>query len=377
MTPKDRSRRVEQRDGALKEFETYLKYGGITARITTDWEEYHRFLRMYMKNFVCAPVPEASLTITSSFPGHQRLDVPVMTDFNNIRTVGPGLEVGDGVVVRQDRTRRLTAEFEGGDRIHVSCVDRVRAPSTGDLKAFLRRVRDRVSPPPPSHVFHAFQVHLRLTFHYPLFWLLETLLGWHVMHASAISYRGAGIVLGGLAGVGKSTLAAYLHFHLSNVAVLTDNFLPYDGERVHAFPEPSRLSPEAMDIGSVPLDLPDSFELQGRTYWVPKLPEVVEVRPSKAFLVTLGSAFRREPVPYTSFVQTTLALSGLVSELPYHSYVSVFSLATHRAPSSAESRANTMLECFQDAACAEVTIPRVARFALHHDELVRTLGLDA
>jgi hypothetical protein len=85
---------------------------------------------------------------------------------------------------------------------------------------------------------------MRLTVHYPLFWLLERSKGIGVLHASAVEKNGQTLIFTGLNGSGKSTLAAYFWQRLG-YKLLSDNFLLYDSQILYGFPEVVR-TPEKL-----------------------------------------------------------------------------------------------------------------------------------
>jgi hypothetical protein len=76
--------------------------------------------------------------------------------------------------------------------------------------------------------------------YYPMIWRLETARGWELLHASAVEKDGRAIILSGLGGVGKSTLALSLLADTS-FRFVSDNLILHDGARIYALPEPIRL----------------------------------------------------------------------------------------------------------------------------------------
>jgi len=76
--------------------------------------------------------------------------------------------------------------------------------------------------------------------YYPLIWHFERTRGWSLLHASAVERDGRAVILSGLGGVGKSTLALSLMADPS-FRFISDNLILHDDERIYALPEPVRL----------------------------------------------------------------------------------------------------------------------------------------
>lgn len=79
---------------------------------------------------------------------------------------------------------------------------------------------------------------------YPVFWILEHTKHIFLLHASAVNYKGKGLIFAGLSGVGKTILA--LKFTLdAGAKFICDNFLLWDEKTVYPFPEFVRLPKDA------------------------------------------------------------------------------------------------------------------------------------
>jgi hypothetical protein len=88
---------------------------------------------------------------------------------------------------------------------------------------------------------------LRLLIDFPVFWMLDYRRGVGVFHGSAVARDGRCIVLTGLDGCGKSTLAYYLCTQ-RGYRLVADNFILTDGKRILAFPGAMRLSKDVLAI---------------------------------------------------------------------------------------------------------------------------------
>ncbi|MBI3448840.1 MAG: hypothetical protein HY049_08005 [Acidobacteria bacterium] len=81
--------------------------------------------------------------------------------------------------------------------------------------------------------------------YYPLIWHFERTRGWGLLHASAVERNGRAIVLSGLGGAGKATLALSLMADPS-FRFISDNLILHDEERIYSLPEPVRLDPSSV-----------------------------------------------------------------------------------------------------------------------------------
>jgi len=81
-----------------------------------------------------------------------------------------------------------------------------------------------------------FSTLLYYLFYHPLLWWLSRGAGWQVLHAGAVATRIGAVVLVGMPGCGKSTLAVAM-LAAPDQRLLSDNLVLHDGERVMACPE--------------------------------------------------------------------------------------------------------------------------------------------
>ncbi|HYC01372.1 MAG TPA: hypothetical protein VEC57_19725 [Candidatus Limnocylindrales bacterium] len=81
-----------------------------------------------------------------------------------------------------------------------------------------------------------FSTLLYYLFYHPLLWRLSRLEGWHVLHGGAVATPAGAVVLAGMPGCGKSTLAVAMLADAS-CRMLSDNLVLHDGLRALACPE--------------------------------------------------------------------------------------------------------------------------------------------
>lgn len=90
----------------------------------------------------------------------------------------------------------------------------------------------------------------RSLIHYPLFLSLEDKKSIFFMQAGGVEKDGKGFIFMGLPGCGKTTIVAAL-LREKGVRFISDNFLPYDKERLYAFPESFRIRDKVEAKGAI------------------------------------------------------------------------------------------------------------------------------
>jgi len=345
-------------------FITNFEYCGITISITTNWEVYHDFVNLYLKHFVSTSDKEPTLRIQSLFPissEDQLCSFPFLCD--NLRKVGRNVYFDERRIYYQQGNCNVFAQFDGNDGLSIYCIDSMRLWKRGGFKTTAMNIARKVFLRRLSEVYGTFQTHMRLTFHFPLFWLIESHHGFHLLHAAVVRINGDCIIFSGLASVGKTTLATFLYSNYPGTDILTDNFLLYDCERIYGFPEASRLSNQGIEIASAQSLLSDTFVLGHRLHWLPRKPDPIDAVPKKAFLVCLGKSMRVEPITADLFTETALGLNDVVKEFHNYNYVSLFPFATCRSFDIHVSRVRSLKSCLQNVDCAVLTIPDVSNLS--------------
>jgi len=139
---------------------------------------------------------------------------------------------------------------------------------------------------------HQFQTALRSMFHFPIFYILEKYYNIHLLHGSALAKNDAGIILCGLAGVGKSTLSMELILK-RGYKHLTDNYVLFGSDKVYGFPEPIRIDKKAIRLISRAFVPKDNFKVNNRSYFVlPTDLTIPEANINRIFFTVLSSESR-------------------------------------------------------------------------------------
>jgi hypothetical protein len=133
--------------------------------------------------------------------------------------------------------------------------------------------------------------------YHPILWLLGREQGWCVLHAGAVASGGSAVVLAGMPGCGKSTLAVAMTADPA-WTMLSDNLVLCDGRRVLACPEMLLLDRRSLErVGTAARRLAASGEK--RVYERDAYrPDTTELRPSvPSVLFNVGRGLRTELVP--------------------------------------------------------------------------------
>jgi len=83
--------------------------------------------------------------------------------------------------------------------------------------------------------------------YYPIFWHLERTRGCAVVHASALGTSAGAVLIGGLGGVGKTTLSVALS-RMPGFSLGAENLTLADGVGVYPCVEPIRLDPQSLSL---------------------------------------------------------------------------------------------------------------------------------
>ena len=272
-----------------------LNLHGVTVQFKSDDPRLLRFVERNLGCFAGAPSPDTPTVEGVYRLAHKyRTLEAVAADAEAALQVGTGLFVGQAAVVwavadwytyflQHGQSKICTTLFaSGGTKRKVKDIGRA---------ALRPGLHQRVKG---SRITQA----MRLLVHFPVFWLLEQTRGIAVIHGAAVARNGRAIVLTGLDGVGKSTLALYLCQH-RGFSLLADNFVLTDGEQILSFPEMTRLSKDS--IKAVGLDGQGFEQLGQRTYLSTDAFTTVLTAECAAIITNrIGSGLHLETVESTS-----------------------------------------------------------------------------
>jgi hypothetical protein len=175
--------------------------------------------------------------------------------------------------------------------------------------------------------------------YYPVWWHLESRGLAHPLHAAGVALDGRALLLGGLPGCGKSTVATAL-LGVPGAELLSDNVVLHDGAELHGCFEPLLLDAAsraalADHVGVTPLGrrhqyARDAYALPHRTGGVPLAAAVVVAR---------GRATRLTRLAATECARLLLAANEAAKEVRrYHVLTALLALAERDALGHLEQR---------------------------------------
>src|SRR6266508_3667717 len=205
---------------------------------------------------------------------------------------------------------------------------------------------------------------MRYLVYHPLIWYLERSRGWTLLHASALDSVEGGIIIGGLAGVGKSTTCVALT-QRPGITLVSENLLLTDGEYIYSCYEPIRLdqgSLAALGEGLTGLTrMPFPEEAKEKWLFRPTDDDLPErVKPAVLFLPRFAPRrYLRQLAPDLA-AEKVIAINGLVRELDdYNWYASALNMTWPRTGQAAQ-RVAVLGQLCRTVLCFELGIDRSA-----------------
>lgn len=111
----------------------------------------------------------------------------------------------------------------------------------------------------PDYRYEKYFSLLKYFLYFPMIWYQEQFRGRYLLHASGVAHQGAGIALGGVGGVGKTTTCIAL-LRQPSTQLLSENLILYNAERFYQLYEPIRLDDDSVALlGDTAAVYPASF----------------------------------------------------------------------------------------------------------------------
>ena len=204
--------------------------------------------------------------------------------------------------------------------------------------------------------------------YYPLFWYLEYFRDTHLLHASAVDCNGQGVVICGLEGIGKTSLALSL-LEDKNCRFLSDNLVFYDREKVYPCHELVRI-----------------HKGESERLWKGRFKRISEFKAAKNFYAPLDRCrkgisvdvfifpqfarkFKVKEIPLSEAVNKAIILSNIPSELSnYSEYANLYNwLSAGFDPFT--SRQKALSQVLTKARCYEVEMSKSEGIAKNSSRL--------
>lgn len=198
---------------------------------------------------------------------------------------------------------------------------------------------------------------VRQTILFPIIWLLARFPKVFSMHAAAINYSGSGVILAGLASIGKSTMS--LSFTLNALSTfLADNYLLYDKEKIYPFPEWIRLSSETISLlGNIEKLGYSKLKRYGRNYYQLDRSLISEpVIPKIIFFPRISKNNMIKQISVSTAIDRILLSNNHVREFPEHSLPGLVDFIVYNEDSLYENMLETLRNLLTKAVIFEVGI---------------------
>lgn len=197
---------------------------------------------------------------------------------------------------------------------------------------------------------------------FPVFYILEKKRNIFLIHGSAISYNGMGILIAGLAGIGKSTAAISLTLKPDNsVKFLTDNFLLYDKEYIYPFPEYIRVHDDMLSIiGDISkLGAPDIRRYKRNHYILKSEYISSRITPNVLFIPFLADSSYIKEISKTVALDRLLLSNDHVKEFHTYHHICLVDFLTYSEESTYKKKIKILEMMLSKIAIYEVGVTRM------------------
>jgi hypothetical protein len=218
-------------------FTAHLTLLGVQFQIQTDYPPYARYLKLHFGALLEVKNTAADISVNASWNKET-----VSNHFAGYDKVGGSIYQSKESLIwlKKLGSRRLELHLQlnqNQKKLTVNGIYHKKSPKD-DLKYLFGKNEQ--------------SLFFDLTYYYiyfPLFWYLEAFSGIHPLHASSLFINGKCIVLSGLEGIGKTTLALGL-LSKPEAQLMSDNLIGYDAQGVRGCPEPIRLHEDGRKLVS-------------------------------------------------------------------------------------------------------------------------------
>ncbi len=177
----------------------------------------------------------------------------------------------------------------------------------------------RASTNPATYEYKKLFSLMRYLVYHPLVWYLRKFRGWTALHASALESEIGGIIIAGLAGVGKSTTCVAL-MQKMGARIVSENLILTNGRFIYSCYEPIRLDEGSLALlgnnanGLKPMEFP--VGVKEKTLFHLKWQELPQaVKPVALFLPEFRGSHYVRPLSPALAAEKIIAINGLVREL--------------------------------------------------------------
>ena len=332
----------------------FLQIAGLKIKVKTNYFRYYNYLSLYFKKIILPERREANFDIEIDV---YWLKKNLKYHIAEIKKTDKFFEIGTntfiarhrGVTIRKvGKRKKMIFDFTVKDKKFC-------------LKVVIQRkilkdvMRYGLLGKSETEIFFAFTYPI---LYYPVFWYLEYFLSRHILHASAIEFDNKSIVVCGLEGIGKTSLAL-LFLEKQESCLLSDNLVFYDKKKIYPCYELIRIHKNEK-----------SFLWYGKFEKVDKLKALTDfyspkvelkregTRPDIFIFPEFGSDFFIEERPRKEATNRAIVLSYLPAELNnYFEYRNLYNLLDMKF-NAWESQYKVLNDLLHSVCSYRVVMPR-------------------
>jgi len=331
-----------------------LNIARLKVKIATNYVKYYDYLNLYFGKIILAQdiKDEFDIEINADWKNE-----PWRNYFQELRQSNSFFEIGANAgigkkgittVRKVGKKKKVIFDFGVKDKkFYLNAVMR--------RKVFKDTIRYGILGKPQEDWF--FSVTYPILY-YPVFWYQEYFLHTHMLHGSAVELHGKGVVICGLEGIGKTSLALSL-LKEQNSHFLSDNLIFYDNERIYPCYELIRIHKnEDSCLWEGRFEKVNQFRSL-KDFYKPALGLKNEgIRPDIFIFPQFGSSFCVEEISKPEAINRAIILSQLPAELGnYNEYRNLYNLLDlHFNPW--ESQYKVLGDLLNSARCYIVGMPK-------------------
>lgn len=205
----------------------FFEINSVKVKIETDYKHYYDYLKAYFNRVVSEEIAHGNFDIYINVSWREELD----NYFNHVKKestlsgLAANTLVSDSRIVtfrKMGKKKKIIFDIRVGDnKILAKVIVKRKAVEDIWRYNFLRKNKNELF----------YEITYPIVY-YLLLWYLEYFRRIHCLHASAIGVKEKGVVLCGLEGVGKTSLALSL-LGENDTRFVSDNLVLYDDEKVY------------------------------------------------------------------------------------------------------------------------------------------------
>ncbi len=219
-----------------------IRWHDVVVEVTCRHTPFIAHIREHVRPLVCAETiadPQIAIEINWMEAGQAPPVYPLLclADAPDVRKIGKRLYRRDDRLLWTDiiRTKNTVSVFSlAGTQLRVAYDHYFELPA----KKLERN---------PDYRYEKYFSLLKYFLYFPMIWYQEQFRGRYLFHASGVVHQDAGIALGGVGGVGKTTTCIAL-LREPATRLLSENLILYDAERFYQLYEPIRLDDDSVAL---------------------------------------------------------------------------------------------------------------------------------